>query len=140
NYTVKKGMIQPSVVQLKNGELLCLNRSRTGWIVEMRSLHNGVSWSNPRFTSLPNPNSNVCLIHRRKGDLLLIYNPTKRNRTPLSIARSVDDGKTWSRLFDLQAGNGEFSYPCLCETRDGLVHATYTYQRKTISHDVFWID
>ena len=36
-YSIRKGMIQPSVVQFSDGELYCLNRSRTEHLVEMKS-------------------------------------------------------------------------------------------------------
>ncbi|MHA1370555.1 MAG: exo-alpha-sialidase, partial [Promethearchaeota archaeon] len=150
-YTIHKvpgndigGIIQPSIVQLDDGSLLCLNRSRTGWIVEMRSYDNGNTWTQPRNTKVPNPQCNVCVIRRRpteksKGDLLLVYNPTHWGRYPLSIAQSVDNGVNWTCLFDLRDEMGELSYPCMVETPDGLVHVTYTLHRLTIAHDVFYL-
>jgi len=134
------GIIQPTVVQLGDGSLYCLNRSCNGWVVEMRSFDRGLTWTTPQDTTLPNPECNVCMIRRKKGDLLLAYNPSQRNRCPISIARSVDDGKTWQRIFDLRDELGELSYPCLVETPDGLVHCTYSLHRLTIAHDVFLLD
>ncbi|HME55002.1 MAG TPA: sialidase family protein [Candidatus Lokiarchaeia archaeon] len=134
------GMIQPTVVQLADGSLYCLNRSHTGWIVEMRSFDRGATWTTPVNTSLPNPQSAICMIRRQNGDLLLAYNPSQKNRYPISIARSRDDGMTWQRLFDLRDENGELSYPSLVESPDGLVHCTYTLHWRTIAHDAFFLD
>jgi hypothetical protein len=134
------GIIQPTVVQLGDGSLLCLNRSCNGWIVEMRSFDKGITWTTPVDTALPNPESNVCMTRRRNGDLLLAYNPSHLNRNPISIARSTDDGKSWQRLFDLRKETGELSYPCILETPDGLVHCTYSLHRLTVAHDVFRLD
>ena len=139
-FSIRKGIIQPSVVQFEDGSLYCLNRSRTGWIVEMHSRDGGNIWTKPQNMTVPNNNSNVCVIKRDENELLLIYNPVKRGRTPISIAQSKDKGKTWFRLFDLQTQPGvEFSYPCMIETPDGLIHAVYTFRREGVSHDVFLV-
>nr|MDO8115075.1 sialidase family protein [Candidatus Sigynarchaeota archaeon] len=139
------GIIQPTVVQLADGSLYCLNRSHTGWVVEMRSFDRGKTWTTPANTTLPHPESNICMIRRKprgtsKGDLLLAYNPSPHHRYPISIAQSVDDGKTWNKCFDLRDEQGELSYPCLVETPDGLLHCTYSLHRMTIAHDVFMLD
>ena len=136
------GIIQPSVVQLEDESLYCMNRSHTHHIVEMRSTDNGESWTKPQNSGLPNPQCNVCVIRQQVGEksketLLLIYNPTTSGRSPISIARSTDNGKNWICLFDLSNELGELSYPCMVETPDGLIHCTYTLHRMTISHDVF---
>ncbi|MBD3188634.1 hypothetical protein GF325_17530 [Candidatus Bathyarchaeota archaeon] len=138
------GMIQPSVVQLKDGTLYCMNRSHTGYITEMRSTNRGKTWSTPKNSAVPNPQSNICVIRRQYSneatdDLLLIYNPSKKMRTPVSIARSTDGGYTWKKLFDLRKELGELSYPCMVETPDGLIHCTYTLHRMGIAHDVFML-
>ena len=137
-YSIKKGMIQPSVVEFDDGTLFCLNRGRNLRLGQMYSKDHGRTWSKPEYSTLPNNNSNAIQIKRSNGDLLLCYNPTTRGRNPISIARSKDKGKTWTRLFNLKNKFGfEFSYPCMWETPDGIVHAVYTYKRKTICHDVF---
>jgi len=43
---------------------------------------------------------------------------------------SADEGKTWKwkrTLENNQKGSGRFSYPCLIQTNDGLLHITYSY-------------
>lgn len=149
-YTVDKlpgaergGIIQPTVVQLDDGSLYCMNRSHTGWIVEMRSRDRGRTWTTPVNTAVPNPQCNVCLVKRKPpharstDELLLIYNPAHHGRDPISIGRSLDGGVTWRCLFDLRHESGELSYPCMIETPDGIVHCTYTLHRMTIAHDAF---
>ncbi|MFX0103665.1 MAG: exo-alpha-sialidase [Candidatus Hodarchaeota archaeon] len=139
------GIIQPTVVQLEDGSLLCHNRSHTRWVVEMRSSDRGKTWTTPKNTDIPNPQCGVCLTRRMPtatsgGDLLLIYNPVHWGRNPISIAQSTDDGRSWNKLFDLRNELGELSYPSMVETPDGLVHCTYTLHRMSIAHDVFWLD
>lgn len=137
------GMIQPAVVQLADGSLYCVNRSHTGWITEMRSEPGGrpgLDWTAPENSPLPNNNSGISLLrlHQPAADhLLCAYNPTTHERCPLSIAESLDGGRHWRCRFDLRDEVGELSYPCLCQTPDGLVHCTYTLHRLTIAHDVF---
>jgi predicted neuraminidase len=51
-------------------------------------------------------------------------------RYRLSIYLSDDEGKTWRwkrTLEDEQKGKGSFSYPCIIQTSDGLLHISYSY-------------
>lgn len=50
-------------------------------------------------------------------------------RTPLCLAVSEDEGKTWENRIVLEEGPGEFSYPAIIEGSDGAVHVIYTYKR-----------
>jgi alpha-L-fucosidase len=137
-YSIRKGMIQPSVVQFSNGEIYCLNRSRTGWLVEMRSSDNGKTWTKPRNTIIPNNNACACMAQLKTGDLIMVFNPLHKGRNVLSVAESKDKGNHWIRRFDLEnEPENEFSYPCVVETPDGLIHVVYTYKRRTIEHAVF---
>ena len=64
-------------------------------------------------------------------------------RTPLSITDRVDGGKTWGRHLSLESNPGEYSYPSVLQTADGLIHVTYTYRRYSIKHVEFnenWLD
>jgi predicted neuraminidase len=35
-----------------------------------------------------------------------------------------------------EAESGEFSYPAMIQTKDGLVHMTYTWKREKVKHVV----
>jgi predicted neuraminidase len=50
---------------------------------------------------------------------------------PMSLVGSTDNSETWSRLLDLETGEGEFSYPAIIAA-GGSLHVTYTWNRKNI--------
>lgn len=126
--------IQPTILVHKN-QLQALCRSRQGRITEVWSSDNGHTWSPMKATALPNPSAGVDGVTLKDGRHLLAYNHTPRGRTPLNVAVSAD-GKQWQSLVTLESEPGEYSYPAMIQTRDGLVHITYTWKRKRIKHVV----
>ena len=67
------------------------------------------------------------------GRHLLVYNHTARGRSPLNLAVSTD-GKEWSAAAILESQPGEYSYPAIIQTADGLIHITYTWKRQRVKH------
>lgn len=54
----------------------------------------------------------------------------------MSVALS-EDGQNWTQVLVLEDEKGaEFSYPAVLQSRDGLVHVTYTWKRLRIRHAV----
>jgi predicted neuraminidase len=134
-----RGIIQPAIAPANDG-LVMLLRSRAGAIYRSRSA-DGLAWSPPGPTSLPNPNSAVELIALQSGALLAVYNPATHARSPLRVALSDDGGETWNAWRDLETDDGEFSYPTAVEV-DAVIHVLYTWRRRTIMHaaiDEDWI-
>jgi predicted neuraminidase len=69
------GCVHMSVVELDDGTLLALYRSRwADFIHESRSVDGGASWSAPMATALPNNNSSIQLAKLDNGHLALLYN------------------------------------------------------------------
>lgn len=128
--------IQPSFLVHPNNRLQMLGRTKEGRMFSIESLDNGQSWGTMSLLDIPNPNSGTDALTLRDGRHLLIYNPVSRRRTPLSIAIS-SDGKSWRKVLDLETEKGEFSYPAIIQSDDGLVHCTYTWNRKRIRYVVF---
>ncbi len=132
----KIGAIQPSILFHPDGKLQALGRTRQGRVFETWSSDNGRTWSEMTLTELPNPNAGTDAVTLKNGRHLLIYNPVAKGRSPLALAASPD-GKTWSAALVLENEPGkEFSYPAIIQTRDGLVHVTYTWKRERIKHAV----
>ena len=131
----KFGAIQPAILFHPGGRLQALSRSRNGRVVECWSDDNAKTWSELVATSLLNPNSGIDAVTLRDGRHLLVYNPVARGRTPLTLALSTD-GRAWRDVLTLESEPGEYSYPAIIQTRDGLAHITYTWKRQRVKHVV----
>jgi predicted neuraminidase len=129
------GAIQPTILIHRSGAIQILCRSRQHKITESWSEDNGKTWSAMRVTTLPNPSAGIDAVALKDGRALLVYNHTETARTPLNVAVS-SDGKAWSAALVLENQPGEYSYPAVIQTADGLVHVTYTWKRERIKHVV----
>lgn len=115
-------------------QMLCRNRS-AGKLWESWSEDGGKTWTKLAAASLPHPGSGVDGVTLKDGRHLLVYNHTSRGRSPLNVAVS-DDGKAWQAALVLESEPGEYSYPAIIQTADGLVHITYTWRRQRVKHVV----
>ncbi|MEW4529385.1 sialidase family protein [Maioricimonas sp. JC845] len=133
--------IQPTILTHKDGRLQALCRTQEGAIVESWSEDNGRTWSQLAATDLPNPNAGFDAVTLDDGRHLLVYNHTlrgagsPRGRALLNVA-VTDDGENWQAALVLENERGEFSYPAVIQTSDGLVHTTYTWKRQRVRHVV----
>ena len=135
-------VIQPSILFHGKDRLQILCRSKQGTVVQSWSEDNGKTWSPLSKTTLLNPNSGTDAVTLTDGSFLIVYNPDVpgkdwfNGRAKLRVAASKD-GKAWEDVVILENGTKEeFSYPAIIQTADGLVHITYTYDRKNIKHVV----
>jgi predicted neuraminidase len=144
NTTEEFDAIQPSVLFHPDGRLQVLCRTRNDVIATSWSRDEGRTWDKMSATNLPNPSSGTDAVTLRDGRQLLVYNPTLRQpngrsgpRTPLSVAVSPN-GVTWRNVVVLENDDARhgYSYPAVIQTRDGLVHITYTWRRERIVHVV----
>ncbi|HYV04249.1 MAG TPA: sialidase family protein [Blastocatellia bacterium] len=135
NDRVQFGAIQPTVLVYRSGAIQILCRSRQKRITECWSTDGGKTWSPMKLTSLPNPSAGIDAVMLKDGRALLVYNHTEIARSPLNLAAS-SDGKLWKAALAIEDQPGEYSYPAVIQTRDGLVHVTYTWKRERIKHVV----
>lgn len=130
------GIIQPALVFSKDKIRLFARSHQIGYICTAESSDRGITWSSATLTNLPNPNSAIDAINLSDGRILLVYNHSKENRHPLNVALSSDGGETWDMKLVLETEPGEFSYPCVIQTKNKLIHISYTWNRKNIKHVV----
>jgi alpha-L-rhamnosidase len=135
--------IQPTILFHKDGNLQALSRSQNRAILESWSKDNGETWSPLAETSLPNNNSGIDGVTLADGRQLLVYNhvlpppgKAKGDRSPLNVAISPD-GKNWYAALVLEDDMaGQYSYPSVIQSADGMVHIVYTWRRKKIKYAV----
>jgi predicted neuraminidase len=116
-----------------------------------QSSDEGVTWSLPTHTNLPNPGSAAEVKRLRNGFWVLVYNDTEVGRRSLAVSISDNEGKSWRWTRHLEQdlriyGAGQFHYPSVVQARDGMIHVSYSYflnhlpkdtPNKTIKHVVF---
>ena len=140
-----KGALQPAVASVSDKDLVAFcrrgggyGRGTEGFVVRSDSHDGGRTWSAGKETTFPNPNAAVDLIRLRNGHLLLIYNHSMSDRTPLAAALSIDGGKTFARGRDLAVGPYDYAYPYVIQAKDGKIHLVYTsHGRTVVNHAVF---
>ena len=129
------GAIQPSFLVHKDGRLQAVGRSEQGRVFEISSTDSGRTWGPLTLTSLPNPNAGTDALTLADGRHLIVYNHTDKGRSPLNVAVSAD-GRDWQAALVLEREPGEYSYPAVIQSGDGLVHISYTWKRQRIKHVV----
>ena len=125
--------IQPSILLHRDGRLQAVGRTRSQRVFETWSGDGGRTWGQVSLTDLPNPSAGTDAVTLGDGRHLIVYNHTMKGRSPLNVAISAD-GKAWSAALVLEREAGEYSYPAVIQTADGLVHVTYTWRRQRIRH------
>jgi len=101
---------EPGVVELKNGDIMMIIRSNPGVQCLSYSRDRGVSWSPVEKSNIKSPVSPASIERiPSTGDLLLVWNNNggenpaiKGKRTPLTVAISKDEGKTWEKIKNVE--------------------------------------
>lgn len=105
------GLQEPGVIELKNGVLWSWCRTDLGRQYEMFSYDSGKNWTVPAPSQFTSPESPMSLKRMPSGELLAVWNPIPiyngrsqhpegawtGARTPLVIAVSRDDGKSFTQ-------------------------------------------
>jgi predicted neuraminidase len=141
----KISLIQPTLLIHPDGKVQMLCRSKNQDIFSSWSSDNGMTWSDFKSIGLPNPNSGIDAVSLKDGRYILIYNhvPCKkrekwgdRNKLNMAVSKNGIDWEAAILLENDSDPDGEYSYPAVIQTEDGLIHITYTWNRKLIKHVV----
>lgn len=142
-FTASNYLVQPSVVRPKKGNprlIVFFRDRRAQHVYRAESPDDGKTWTRPSKATLPNNNSGIETSVLSSGNLAIVYNPTTKDRNPLSVSLSDDQGITWKYTRNLEytkSSNGvEFSYPTLFQDSSGRIHISYTFNRQTIKHRI----
>ncbi len=133
--------IQPSILELADGRLQILCRTRNSKIATSYSDDNGTTWTPMTLIDMPNNNSGTDAVTLADGKHVLIYNDfatipgtPKGVRNPLCVAIS-DDGTNWTNVLTLEDSPvSQYSYPSIIQGKDGKLHAVYTWRRQRIKY------
>lgn len=146
---VGRGNVQPAIIQKKDGTLIAYmrdNGDEPGRIMISTSKDNGNDWSAAEKTNTPNPGASIDAIKLNNGNFLMVYNDVEDGRYSLAVSISENEGKTWKytkHLEKAEKGKGSFAYPTTVQSKNGLVHVTYSNHVKnggTIKHVMFSTD
>jgi predicted neuraminidase len=135
-----KGNLQPSPAAIIDSHLMAFCRrggnyepTTNGWLIRAESLDGGQTWSEGRDSHIRNPNAAVDLLKLRNGHLLLVFNDSMNDRTPLTAAISTDGGKTFLRRRNLiDDPKGDFGYPTAIQTHDGQIQVLFTSDERSV--------
>lgn len=134
---------EPGVVELRNGDILMFLRTNAGVQYVSRSRDRGETWTpavRSRIVSPLSPASVKRIPGRR--ELVLVWNRNdgsdtaiRGKRTPLNIAVSRNEGRSWQRVKTLESDpDGWYCYIALHFTDEGRLLAGYcagSQRRKT---------
>ena len=126
---------EPGVIELKNGDIMMFIRTRLGVQYFSYSQNKGETWSVVQPGNIRSPLSPASIKRiPSTGDLLVVWNdnydPNDRDggtRSPLSLAISKDEGKTWIKKKTLESDPyGWYCYTAIQFFGDHvlLAHAT----------------
>lgn len=142
---VGRGPIQPAVVQKKDGRLVAYLRDSGDYpprVQVSESTDGGRSWTAAIKSDIPNTAS-VELLVLQDGRWAFVGNDLVDGRYRLGLFLSDDEGQSWkwkTYLENKGKEQGGYSYPCLIQAQDGLLHITYSYhadkRRKSIKYVV----
>ena len=145
------GNIQPALLEKNNGDIVAFMRDVSGeyYIHTSFSTDSGYSWSPSQYIDIRNPNSSVEVKVLKDDRWVMVCNDMNNfkktetgccdGRQRLAIYISEDEGEHWTRKLILEddtkkpnvlEGRGRYHYPTIIQTRDGLLHLVYTYNKR----------
>lgn len=131
------GGVQPSIVWKEDGTLGAFMRDNgppPKRVIYSESTDGGETWSRGVDLDLLDTGAGVQALRLENGHWLLLNNDVEGGRHSLGLRLSDDEGKTWKWVRHLELVEpeaGSFSYPSMYQGKDGEIHCTYSYKKKT---------
>ncbi len=114
---------EPGVIELRDGRIMMFIRASGGFQMLSYSRDRGQTWSHIEPSTIHSPVSPASIARiPASGDLLMVWNNNKiresgwhgGKRTPLTLAISKDEGKTWINIKDIETDpDGWFCYTAI---------------------------
>ncbi|NLD87957.1 MAG: exo-alpha-sialidase [Clostridiales bacterium] len=131
-----RGAMEPFIAQSENGDLVMVMRSQLGSLFRSCSHDEGETWTKPQTTGLRIPESCPFIFNVPSSRaMVVIWNNSEYDmnwrshygkRTPLTIALTFDDGKTFKYLRDIETEpNTAFTNPGAIWLSDDELLVTY---------------
>ncbi|MCW5557018.1 MAG: exo-alpha-sialidase [Verrucomicrobiae bacterium] len=140
----KRGAMEPGVVDMKDGRVLQIIRTQTGYIWHAYSEDGGDTWSEAQPWNITSPEAPATLVRLPdSGDWVLVRNPDVvwsnpektvlganhgGMRTPLVAQLSRDEGKTWSKPVSIESDPAiTFAYTSVTAQGDRVLLSYYHF-------------
>lgn len=139
-------MIQASIARTAEGILLVGRNPAqgalwTGWTgngsdggFDGDGLEGGGGWTLSLSSGFPNPGTPAALLTLRSGNVLMVFNDSTFQRRPLSATLSSDQGRSWTPARAIIADVGNWAYPSVAQSSDGIIELVYSHDRQRIQH------
>lgn len=122
------GVDEPAAVVLKKGSIFVLLRTAATQLYQSVSHDGGVTWKKPVPSPLTSHNAPAALWRLKNPDheVMVVWNNSPRKRTPLCVALSKDNCRTWSPPRILASPEEvQASYPSATQAADGTLIAVW---------------
>ena len=130
------GLQETGLYEFEDGKLWAWSRTDFGFQYECFSEDGGKTWSTPLPNTFFSSPTSPMQVKKVGKYTLAVFNPIPAyntrecantwGRSPFVCAISVDDGKTFTKIFQLEDDleNG-YCYPAIFEAKDGVLFAYY---------------
>lgn len=140
----QRGAMEPTPVELSPDHLYCVFRTKSGFLWEATSSDGALTWTEPKQTGIPTPESMPQLLKLRSGNCLLVWNSQSSvenyPRWPMTAALSTDGCKTWAFKRDIatETGRNSLSNHGITQLDDGriLLALSHYHALKPTSSDI----
>ena len=112
---VSRGAMEPSIVELSNGDIYMSMRTKSGYCYKAVSSDDTATWDTIAKTSIASPEAKATVLRLSNGHLLMVWNnvssTTQSPRYPLTVGISTDDFATFDVVKNIknEGGNNQLS-------------------------------